>query len=117
MQLYQIKGTDKFGAVLATDSKGMKIFEVKGGGIEVVTAEQIEEVFPFTFAVSFVGVENISKEYHFQGNSDEVKVGDLLVYEQGATTLGICRVTKVDTKSRSATKRFSGYKLQASKLN
>lgn len=111
-QLFRIKDTEEFGAVIATDSKGMKIFELKAGGIKVVKAEDIEEVFPFTFSVTF-GKE---QEYHFLGKEDEVKVGDLLVYG-GNFGISICRVTAVDTKSRTATKTFSGYKLEAAKLN
>lgn len=117
MQLFRIKNTDKFGNVLATDSKGMKVFEVKGGGIEVVKAENIEEVFPFTFAVSFNLSKGYDKEYHFLGEEGKFNVDDLLVY-LGADhgSLGLCVVTKLDTKNRSATKTFSGYKLESTKL-
>lgn len=112
-QLFRIKDTEDFGMVIATDSKGMKIFELKAGGIRVVKAEDIEEVFPFTFSITF----GKDQEYHFLGKEDEVKVGDLLVYLGGNFNIGICRVTAVDTKSRSATKTFDGYKLEAAKLN
>lgn len=112
-QLFRVKNTDEFGEVIATDSKGMKIFELKTGGIRVVKPEDIEEVIPFTFSVSF-GKE---QEYHFQGKEDDVKVGDLLVYLGGNFNIGICKVTAVDTKSRSASKTFDGYKLEAAKLN
>ena len=61
-QLFRIKDTEDFGMVIATDSKGMKVFELKAGGIKVVKAEDIEEIFPFTFSVSF-GKE---QEYHFR---------------------------------------------------
>ena len=112
-QLFKIKDTEDFGMVIATDSKGMKVFELKAGGIKVVKAEDVEEVFPFTFSVSF-GKE---QEYHFQGKEDDFKVGDLLVYLGGGFNIGICRVTAVDTKSRSATKTFDGYKLEATKIS
>lgn len=112
-QLFKIKDTEEFGEVIATDSKGMKVFELKTGGIKVVKAEDIEEVFPFTFSVSF-GKE---QEYHFQGKEDDFKIGDLLVYLGVNFNIGICQVTAVDTKSRSATKTFSGYKLEATKVN
>lgn len=117
--LFQIKGTDKFGTVLATDSKGMKVFEIKGGGIEVVAADQIEEVFPFTFAISFVNTspQYANKEYHFLGEAGKFKVGDLLVYQQSVSNIGICTVTQIDTKSRSATKKFTGYKLEATQIH
>ena len=111
--LFKIKGTEDFGVVIATDSKGMKVFELKAGGIKVVNPDDIEEVFPFTFSVSF-GKE---QEYHFQGKEEDVKVDDLLVFLGGNYNLGICRVTAVDTKSRSATKTFSGYKLESVKIN
>lgn len=112
-QLFRIKDTEDFGTVIATDSKGMKIFELKAGGIKVVKAEDIEEVFPFTFSTTF----GKDQEYHFLGKEGEVKVGDLLVYLGGNFNIGICRVVAVDTKSRSATETFSGYKLEAAKLN
>jgi len=117
MSLFKIKDTEKFGTVLATDSKGMKVFEVKGGGIEVVKADQIEEVLPFTFSVSFDQSQNASaKEYHFFGEEGQFKIGDLLIYDQGFH-LGFCRVTGLDTKNRKATKQFSGYKLAATPIN
>ena len=112
-QLFKIKDAEDFGEVIATDSKGMKIFELKAGGIKVVKAEDIEEVFPFTFSVAF----GKQQEYHFQGKEGDVKVGDLLVYLGGGFNMGICQVTDVDTKSRSATKTFDGYKLEAAKVN
>lgn len=112
-ELFVLKGTQDFGKVIATDSKGNKIFELKTGGIKVVAADQIEEVFPFTFAVSFDG----NREYHFLGEADKFKVGDVLVYKRAEYNMGVCEVTKVDTKSRSATKTFSGYKLLAEKVN
>ena len=112
-QLFQLKDTQEFGKVIATDSKGQKIFELRTGGIKVVAADQIEEVFPFTFAVTFDG----TKEYHFQGVTDEVSVHDVMVYLGGQYNFGICVVTKVDTKSRSASKNFKGYKLEAQKVN
>lgn len=112
-QLFRIKGTEEFGEVIATDFKGMKVFELKTGGIKVVKPEDVEEVFPFTFSVTF-GKE---QQCHFQGKEDEVKVGDLLVYLGGAYNIGVCQVTAVDTKSRNATKTFDGYKLEAAKLN
>ena len=112
-QLFKIKDTDDFGMVIATDSKGMKIFELKAGGIKVVKAEDIEEVFPFTFSVTF----DKKQDYHFQGKEEDVKVGDLLVYLGENFNIGICQVTAVDTKSRSATKTFNGYKLEAAKIS
>ena len=75
--------------------------------------DQIEEVFPFTFAVTFDG----QQEYHFLGEADKVKVGDVMVFLGGKINIGICVVTKVDTKSRTATKNFKGYKLEAQKVN
>lgn len=112
--LHRIKGTDKFGTVLATDSKGMKVFEIKGGGIEVVAATQIEEVFPFTFAVEFVNGTSI-KEYHFLGDEGQVKVGDVMIYQNNNLTMVV--VTALDTKSRLATKRFKGYKLETTQIH
>lgn len=109
-QLFKIKGTEHFGNVIATDSQGNKVFEIRGGGgIQVVKPEQIEEVFPFTFSVKFVYGNDVS--YHFTGIEDQFKVGDLLIYDKGNFNISLCVVTALDTKSRSATKNFSGYRL------
>lgn len=109
-QLFKIKGTEHFGNVIATDSQGNKVFEIRGGGgIQVVKSEQIEEVFPFTFSVKFVNGNDVS--YHFTGIEGQFKVGDLLIYDKGNSNIGLCVVTALDTKSRSATKNFSGYRL------
>lgn len=117
-QLFRIKGTEHFGNVIATDSKGNKIFEIRGGGgIQVVKESEIEEVFPFTFSVVFVGNNNNGgTHYHFLGNEGDFKVGELLIYENGVSNIGICKVTGVDTKSRNATKTFSGYRLNTQKI-
>ncbi len=117
-QLFKIKGTEHFGNVIATDSQGNKVFEIRGGGgIQVVKAEQIEEVFPFTFSVVFVGNNNNNgTHYHFLGKEGDFTVGELLIYENGVNNIGICKVCALDTKSRSATKPFSGYRLDAQKV-
>lgn len=108
-KLFKIKGTEDFGNVIATDSKGQKIFELRAGGIKVVQSDQIEEVFPYTFDVVFSFND---KKYGFLGSDGKVKIGDFLIYNNDIT-FSLCHVVGIDTKNRNATKEFSGWKLQS----
>lgn len=108
-KLFKIKGTEDFGNVIATDSKGQKIFELRTGGIKIVDPSDVEEVFPYTFDVVF---STNDKKYGFLGSEGKVKIGDLLIYKNDSA-FSLCRVVSIDTKNRSATKEFSGWKLQS----
>lgn len=111
--LYQIKGTDTYCTYLATRSDGKLVVELKGTAeIQTVDKEQLEEVVPFTFAVQFGGT---GVAYHFLGDSGSVNLGDLVVRTDGSYFGSFGIVTGVDTKSRQATKRFTGKLLQVSK--
>lgn len=111
--LYQIKGTDTYCTYLATRSDGKLVVELKGTAeIQTVGKEQLEEVVPFTFAVQFSGT---GIAYHFLGDSGSVSVGDLVVRTDASYFGSFGIVTGIDTKSRQATKRFTGKLLQVSK--
>lgn len=114
-KLYQVIGTETYGTQLATNSEGKIVLEVKGTG-EVITKskKELEEVFPFTFGVEFVGGNNTV--YHYLGTKESVTVNDLLILDNGFDT-GICKVVSVDTKSSKATKEFNGTKLLTAPIN
>lgn len=105
--LYQIVGTETYGTILATNSLGKYVFEVRGTGeVKTVEKNQLEEVIPYTVTIKFLGSD--SKTYSFFSADGTVSVGDLIflpMYNQ------IVMVTGVNTKSKLATKWLEGTKL------
>lgn len=109
-QLYQVKGTeDQFGTLLATNSEGQLVLEMRGAGGEVraFNREDVKEVLPYSYGVRFGGV---GKTYQYIGTEGEVEVGDILIPESGGLN-NLATVVSVNTRSRNATKRFAGRKL------
>ena len=109
--LYKITDTEKYGTVLATDSKGQYVFEVKGTGeIIPVAKDKVEEVLPYTVGVKFFQVGGMSKTYQFISYEGQFSKGDLLFYSD---TGGFATITGINTKAKSATKYFKGWKINA----
>lgn len=108
--LFQIKGEETYGFKLATNSKGLVVFEVKGTGeVRTVDKDQLIEVFPYTVDVKFLGE---SRTYSFFSREGDLKVGDMVI-SPGYST--IMTVSKVDSRNRSATKWITGAVLAAAK--
>lgn len=108
IKLYQTKeDPPRFGTLLATNSAGLSVLEMKGTG-EVLTfrPDAIEVVHPYTVDVVFLDGGN--GPYSFLSQKGDVKVGDLLVLDGYES---VARVKRVDTKSPKATKHLKGVKL------
>lgn len=111
-QLFQIKDTETYGHKLATNSAGKIVFEVKGtGALLTVDKADLIEVMPYTVEVYYLG--DNSHGYSFFAKEGEVKEGDLVVC-RGYSNLMI--VTKVNTRSRAATKWLKGSVLSVAKV-
>lgn len=110
-QLYQLKDQEVYGFVIATNSQGKSVFEVKGTGeVKAVDKDQLVEVMPYTVGVKFLAKAE-SQVYHFFGKEGELSEGDVIAMEGYSLAI----VHKVDTKSKSATKWIKGTVLQAAK--
>jgi len=96
-------GNDLFGTLLATNSNGDFVMEVKGAGsVIAVATDKVEVVHPYTVSVRFVG-GNMGEEYSCLAPKDKYKVGDLLVVNAPSGP-ALVFVGEVDTKSSHATK-------------
>jgi hypothetical protein len=106
-KLYQTnEETPRFGTLLATNSAGKLVLEMKGSS-EVLTFDKkdVEEVKPYTVGVRF---ELNGIEYHYLSRKGDVEKGDLLLI---AGSSSFATVTSVDTKSDKATKELTGRKV------
>jgi 4-diphosphocytidyl-2C-methyl-D-erythritol kinase len=106
-KLFQTKEeTPRFGTMLATNSAGKYVLEMKGSG-DVLTFEksEVEEVKPYTVGVRF---ELNGIEYHYLSRKGDVEKGDIL-FVSGSGSYAF--VTSVDTKSDKATKELTGRKV------
>ena len=115
-KLFQTKEAEpRFGIGLAVNSKGEYVLEMKGTGeLLPFDKKDIELVMPFTFNVQFNGV---GTEYSYLGKEGTVKVGDLLLKNDGSKGIVIAKVTAVNTKSEKATKYFEGVKVVTESLD
>lgn len=103
-ELYQIKDTDTYGTILATNSQGLKVFEVRGTGeVKTVKKEDLEEVIPYTVGVRFL--ESRGNTHDFFAEKGVFEVGDIIF---NTSYSGPMVVTKLNTKSKSATKYLEG---------
>lgn len=104
MTLYTwtLNDTNFYGTQLAINSSGQWVMEVKGTG-EVVAVDPsiVEEVIPHTVDVQFLG-NNINK-YSYWAPAGKYAVNDVLLVK-APSGLALVLVTKVDTKSKEATK-------------
>lgn len=103
--LYQTKDEPpRFGTLLATNSAGRLVVEMKGTG-EVLTFDktEIEVVHPYTVSVRFA-----DKTHHYLAEKGEVAVGDLLLLNLNNA---LAHVVALNTKSSLAKERLRGVKL------
>lgn len=106
-KLFQTKeSTPRFGTLLATNSAGKYVIEMKGTG-EVLTFDKgdVEEVKPYTVRIKF---QDSSNEYDYLSRKGDVEKGDMIIVDGNGH---IAKVTAVDTKSDRATKELSGRKV------
>lgn len=102
----------KFGAKLAVNSAGEWVMEIKGTGeVLAVDPKACQKVVPYSVNIQFLHGGR-SGGYSYLADKGEFEVGDFLVQTNG----NFAQVTAVDTKSEKATKRFEGWKLQATKI-
>ena len=110
-KLYQTReATPRFGTMLAVNSQGKLVLEMKGTG-EVLAFDknEVEVVMPYTFGIRF---PNNSTEYHYLGVEGEVEVGDYVILDHSPVGKSeIARVTSVNTRSDAANVTFKGVKL------
>ncbi len=115
-KLYQTKeSTPRFGILLAVNSQGKLVLEMKGSG-DVIAFEkaEVEVVTPYTFAVRFPS-NNI--EYHYLGTDGEVEVGDMVMLDSSPVgKFEVARVTAVNTRSDTANVVFKGSKLLTKRI-
>ena len=90
-----------YGTYLATNTSGQYVIEEKQtGNIVTMSADDVEEVIPWTFSAKLDGL----KEKHFIGN-DTIKKGDVLLQiDSRSSNNKIWVVTDVNTKNKTATK-------------
>lgn len=110
-KLFSVKtdnGEETYATYLATNSKNQMILEEKGTGVLLtVDSSQVEEVIPWTFQVRVN-----SKNEHYVGNPDTIKLGDYLLFtDSGVDNLKVGKVTKVNTKNGNARSKLSAVKL------
>lgn len=106
-------GTVVYGTHVGTNSQNKLLIEVKGTN-EIILADksQLEEVVPYTFKVRING-----RDQHFQGEPNKFKKNDMLVYTgNGADKLELAMVTALDTKNKSATNTFKGFRVLTEEL-
>ena len=95
------EGYQCYGTYLATNTAGKYVIEEKQtGNIVTMSADDVEEVIPWTFSAKLDGL----KEKHFIGN-DTIKKGDVLLQiDSRSSNNKIWVVTDVNTKNKTATK-------------
>ena len=109
-KLYQVKGQDVYGYILATNSLGKQVFETKGtGAILTFDKSEIEEVIPYSVSVKFSGT---GQEYDYFSHKGDLEVGDIIF---GGQSNDYMVVFGIDTKSTKATKWITGSVVKADK--
>lgn len=106
-KLYQTKEeTPRFGTLLATNSAGLYVMEMKGTG-EVLTFAKadVEEVKPYTVRIKF---QDSTTEYDYLSRKGDVEKGDMVIVDGSGS---FAKVVAVDTKSDRATKELVGRKV------
>jgi hypothetical protein len=105
---FTVDGQTRYGIHIGTNSKNQYLIEEKTTcEIHTLNKEDLEEVLPYTFDIRYPG--NPTK-YSFIGEPDTVVKGDVLLQIDDNRIQQVV-VVEVDTKSKKATKRFSGVKL------
>ena len=109
-KLYQVKGQDVYGYILATNSLGKQVFETKGtGAILTFDKSEIEEVIPYSIEVSD-GLSGHNQPYF--SREGDLEIGDI-IFSKGS---GYFIVVGLDTKSTKATKWITGSVVKADKV-
>jgi hypothetical protein len=115
-KLYQTReATPRFGTMLAVNSQGKLVLEMKGTG-EVLAFDknEVDVVMPYTFGIRF---PNNGTEYHYLGVEGDVEVGDYVILDNSPVGKSeIARVTSVNTRSEAATVAFKGVKLLTKRI-
>jgi hypothetical protein len=106
-KLYQTtEQTPRFGVLLATNSMGKLVLEMKGTGIvETFEKAEVEEVKPYTVCIKF---QDSGTEYQYLSRKGDVEKGDMILVDGNGHT---AKVIAVDTKSDRATKELKGRKV------
>lgn len=91
-KLYQtLETTPRFGTLLATNSVGQLVLEIKTGtgvNVEAFDKDKVEEVKPYTILCT----DHEGRERHFSTVKDKVKENDILLSESG-----LLFVSKINT--------------------
>lgn len=117
-KLYEV--TAGFGKTYATklavDSEGNWVMEPKGGGtVFSANPKDIEEVLPYTISVVF---KDGGQVYSYLAEKGKYEEGAFYMMNNRDNNFTIVQVTKVDTKSRTATKDFKPFgKLSVEKIS
>lgn len=90
----------RFGTLLATNSAGKMVLEIKGSG-EVIAVDPGEAtlVKPHTIMVKRIGVK--PQTMHWQAKKDVVEVGDMLVNKEGTRYVVLEIDTEADTDRKA----------------
>ena len=115
-QLFQIKGTEEYGTIIGTNSQGLTVFEIRGSGaIKTVARDMLEEVLPYTVNVKYLSgsYADDGRTYSFFSKAGEFEVGDMVISGDHATPM---IVTKINSKSKAATKELTGAVFRATKV-
>lgn len=94
---------------VGTDGSLAVVKDANTGSLRAVDPRLLEEVLPYSVGIKFLGN---STTYHYLANEGQFDVGNLLLADSGTHA----QVVAVNTKSRRATKRFEGWKLNAIRL-
>ena len=108
VKLYQTnEETPRFGTLLAVNSVGQLVLEIKTGtgvNVEAFDKDKVEEVKPYTILV----ITNDNRERHLTCTKDAVAEDDILILDSGEW----CRVSKINTGFSGATAELKGRKVQ-----
>ena len=104
--LYQTKeDKPRFGTKLATNSSGQFVLEMKDtGAVEAFDADKLEEVLPYTIAITPLDRKHFEDDLHVTTKKDvkgTIAVGDLIIPSNGKLHNTLCTVVAVDTKCRT----------------
>ena len=105
MELFEVSTPHgvKIATKLMEKSKDIWIMEVKGSGEVIVTnTSNIKEIIKYTIEVKY----NTGKIINYEASEGQYKVDEVFLM---GNTLDIARVSKVDSKCKSATAEFKPF--------
>lgn len=111
--LFKLKEDDKevYVRKIGQDGNMVVIKEENTGNLRAVDPALLEEVLPYTVAIKFLGGNGTT--YHYFADEGEFAKDDLLVDNPSGN---YAMVMGTNTKSKSANKRFKGWKVNATPL-